>query len=205
MKKSLSLTISVAVVLSGMALAAEKPPDPKLARLETLLKQVQSEPGRTQEAQVRELLGLAKQLGRPYSASLAIRGFLSHNFRPSPALLLATAEAAYSAGDYTYAVARYKAYLPAAGPSQEAGRAAAVLYTLLIDFLGAEEDAYQFMSKHGDKFRTVPAARRFDYWFLGEPTCGTTMPPRQSCWPPPWPTRCPSSRSGCTTIRTSTG
>ncbi len=165
MRKSL-LTIGVVLALSGLAAGADKPADPKAARFEALLQKVQSDPGGTTEPEVMELLGLSRELGRPYSASLSIRGYLSHNYRPSPALLLATADAAYRAGDYTFAVARFKAYLAAARPSREVGRAAGTLCSLLIDFLGAEEDAYQFLKKHGEKFRQDPSARRFDSWFL---------------------------------------
>jgi len=165
MRKPL-LTIGVVMALGGLAAGAEKAADPKAARFETLLRKVQSDPGQTTEPEVMELLKLSRELGRPYSASLSIRGYLSHNYRPSPALLLATAEAAYRAGDYTFAVARYKAYLAAAKPSKEVGRAAATLCSLLVDFLEAEEDAYQFLKKHGEKFRQDPGARRFDSWFL---------------------------------------
>lgn len=160
------LTICTVLTIGAMALAADKPADPKVARFEGLLRKVQTDPSGTREAEVQELLNLARELGRSYTASLGIRGYLSHNFKPSPALLLATAEAAYRAGDYTFAVARLKNYLAAAPPSAQAAQAAAKLYTLLIDFLGAEDDAYQFMSKHGGKFRSHPAARRFDGWFL---------------------------------------
>ena len=165
MKRTLP-TICTILVFCGALAAAEKPADPKLARLDGLLQKVQSDPAGTTEAEVRELLRLAKELGRPYSASLSIRGYLSHHYKPSPELLLTTADAAFDAGDYTFAVARYKAYLAAAGPSKQAGQAAATLYTLLVDFLAADEDAYQFMRTHGHKFRAEPPARRFDSWFL---------------------------------------
>jgi len=159
-------TLCTVLVLCGTLAAAKKPKDPKLARLDALLQKVQTDPAGTKEAEVKELLALAQTLGRPYSASLSIRGYLSHHFKPSPELLLATADAAYNAGDYTFAVARYKAYLAAAEPSKQAGRAAGTLYGLLVDFLAAEEDAYQFMRQHGHKFRKEPPARRFDSWFL---------------------------------------
>ncbi|MGB2824543.1 MAG: hypothetical protein WBF17_26445, partial [Phycisphaerae bacterium] len=165
MRKPL-LTIGVVLALSGLVPGADKPADPKAARFEDLLQKVQSNPGGTKESEVMELLELSRELGRPYSASLSIRGYLSHNYQPSPELLLATADAAYRAGDYTFAVARFKAYLAAARPSKEVGRAAGTLCSLLVDFLGAEEDAYQFLRKHCEKFRQDPGARRFDSWFL---------------------------------------
>ena len=163
MKKSL-LTVGVVLALGTLAFGAE----PNAERFESLLQKVQSDPGGTQEKEVMELLGLAKELGRPYSASLSIRGYLSHNFRPSPQLLLSTAEVAHAAGDYTFAVSRYKSYLAAAGATKEASQAGAALLTILVDFLGAEEDAYEFLKGHGQKLRGDPAARRFDAWFLGQ-------------------------------------
>ena len=165
MRKSL-LTAGVVLALGALAIGADKPADPKVTQFEGLLRKVQSNPGATKESEVMELLKLAGELGRPYSASLSIRGYLSHNYRPSPKLLLATAEAAYRAGDYTFAVARFKAYLAAAKPSPETGRAAETLCCLLVDFLRAEEDAYQFLKKHGGTFRQHPGVRRFDSWFL---------------------------------------
>ena len=165
MRNSL-LTIGVLLACGGLSAGAERPAKAKVTRFEGLLRQVQSNPGGTKEAEVMELLKLSGELGRPYSASLSIRGYLSHHYQPSPALLLATANAAYRAGDYTFAVARYKAYLAVARPSKETARAAGRLCTLLVDFLGAEEDAYQFLKKHAEKFRQDPAARRFDAWFL---------------------------------------
>lgn len=158
MRKPL-LTIGVVLALSGLVPGADKPADPKAARFEDLLQKVQSNPGGTKESEVMELLELSRELGRPYSASLSIRGYLSHNYQPSPELLLATADAAYRAGDYTFAVARFKAYLAAARPSKEVGRAAGTLCSLLVDFLGAEEDAYQFLRKHCEKFRQDPGAQ----------------------------------------------
>ena len=165
-------TVCFVLSILARALGAPQPGkagvDPKTARFDRLLRKVQTDPGGTSAAEVRELLDLAGKLGRPYQASLSIRGYLSHHFKPSPELLLATAEAAYHAGDYTFAVARLKAYLAAAKPSPQAGRAAANLYALLIDFLGAEDNAYQFMARHGHTFRSQPPARRFDSWFLAQ-------------------------------------
>jgi len=160
------ITMLAALIVAAPALASEAT-DPKAVRFDALLKKVQSDPSGTKESEARELLELARQLGRSYAASLGIRGYLSHNFRPSPELLLATADAAYRAGDYTFAAARYKAYLAAAKGSKQAARAAATLYTVLVDFLGAEDDAFGFISQHGHKFRSEPSARRFDSWFLG--------------------------------------
>ncbi len=166
MNKTL-LTACLVLSASAMGLAAEKP-DPKTERFGALLKKVQTDPGGTKEAEARELLKLSKELGTSYQASLALRGYLSHNFKPSPELLLATAEAAYRAGDYTYAVVRYKNYLDSARPGGQASQAAATLYTLLVDFLDAEEDAYQFMVKNGSNLRGSAAAKRYDTWFLAK-------------------------------------
>jgi TolA-binding protein len=145
--------------------AADKP-ELRLDRLDQLLQKVQADPGGTSEGEAMEMLRLAKEQGRSYLASLAMGGYLQYNFRASASLLLAAADTSYRAGDYGTAVGRYKTYLASATPSEEAGAAAANLYTILVDFLGAEEDAYAFLSKTGYKFRSLAPARRWDGWFL---------------------------------------
>jgi len=166
MKKSLLLTGWIILAAVAATAAAKPAADPKHARFDGLLKKIQGDPASSAEAEVIELLGLAKQLGRPYPASLAVRGYLSTHFTPSAKLLRATAEAAYLAGDYTFAAARLRTYLIPAKPSRESAETAALLYTLLIDQLGAPADAYDFIHRHGMKFRAFPPARRFDAWFL---------------------------------------
>ena len=165
MIKSL-LTSCVIMATCVAGLAADKADKATEGRFDVLLKKIQADPGGSKEPEVQEMLKLAKSLGRPHAASLVVRGYLSHHFQPSPGLMRATAEAAYLAGDYTFAASRLKSYLMAAKPSKESAESAALLYTLLTDQLLAQEDAYQFLSKYGMKFRSFPAARRFDGWFL---------------------------------------
>ncbi len=161
-----SLLTSCIILAVGSATVMAAPADPTVAKYDGLLKKVQADPAGTTEAEVMQLLGLAKRLARPYGASLAVRGYLSNHFDPSQQLLRATAEAAYLAGDYTFAAARLKTYLIAAKPTAESAKTAALLYTLLIDQLAAGQDAFEFIHRHGLKFRAFPPARRFDAWFL---------------------------------------
>ena len=191
--RNFGITLIAAATLAGaVALAAPKAKNAKTTknaaptndRLDVLIKQIQSDPGAAKEAEVQEMLRLAKDQGRCHAASLVVRGYLAHHFQPSPQLMRATAEAAYLSGDYTFAATRLKSYLIAAEPSEQSAQAAALLYTLLCDQLEADEDAYQFLAKYGVKFRTYPAARRFDTWFLDKcgPATMSSRPP--GFWPP---------------------
>ncbi len=146
----------------------EAQPDPKTATFEQLLQRVQTEPGATPQRDVAELLDLGGELGRSYTASLAIKGYLTHNFRPSPELLLKAATTAVKAGDYRAAAARYKSYLAQARPDQASSDVAADLYEVLIDFGNAPGDAYTYMSNQGARHRESDAARRFDRWYLAQ-------------------------------------
>ncbi|KKL51914.1 hypothetical protein LCGC14_2290730 [marine sediment metagenome] len=123
-------------------------------------------PGGAKEPDVLKLLALGKKLGRPYTASLAVKGYLSHRATPSAALLLAAAENALWVGDYRAAAARYKSFLRANGSGALAGDTAGVLYSILIDLLGDSDDAYRFMTQYGANLRTTPPARRFDGWYV---------------------------------------
>ena len=82
------------------------------------------------------------------------------------AALLAAAENAAASGDLRTAASRYKLYLAAAPADEARSRAAARLYTLLIDDLANVDDAYSFMAREGANLRQSPEARKYDFWFL---------------------------------------
>ncbi len=158
--------LAACVLLSaGAGLFGAETPGPKAKAFGSLHQKIQTDPGGATEKDVGRLLQLGKELGAPYTASLAVRGYLSHHARPSPALLRAAAENALWTGDYRAAAARYKRYLQAAGPSEQACEAAADLYTVLIDFLRDADGAYQYMTQTGLPFRRTASVRRFDSWY----------------------------------------
>jgi len=163
----LQVVASIAVVRPTGVLAGEAA-DPQRAAFEQLLLKVQGDPGGATEDQAKKLLTLGQSLGRNYAVSLAIKGYLTHNFRVSSSVLLMAGDNALLAGDFRTATARYKAYLTSTADGDRASEAAASLYMLLTDFLGATDDAYQFMTLHGEKFRSRPSARKFDAWYLDE-------------------------------------
>ena len=163
----MSLALVVALGICQASLAAE-PDAGSQEAFDQLLTKVQTDPGGSSEADVQRLLRLGQDLGRCYTTSLAVKGYLAHHFQPSAALLKMAAENAFLAGDHRSAATRYKRYLVSAPAGDEASAAAARLYIILIDFLGADDDAYQFMTQHGERLRQSAAARKFDGWYLGQ-------------------------------------
>jgi len=167
MKGTRPVVLLAALLACAWTLAAE-PANPEAAAFEQLFAKVLGDPAGASEAQVKQLLTQARQQGRCYAVSLAVKGHLAHNFRASPSLLRLAADNALLAGDFRTAAARYKAYLASAPNGAEASEAAGALYLLLTDFLGADDDAYQFIRAHGQKFRRAAASRKFDAWFLDQ-------------------------------------
>ena len=163
-----NLLPQVAGVLLAAALAgqAQTVTNEQSRALDDLLVKMQKTPDAVSAEEVGRLLQLSRDLGRPCSASVAVRSYLASRINVSPELLRAAAENAMLAGDFRTAATRYKQYLKPAAPSPESCAAAATLYRILIDFLNASDDAFQFMNEFGDKFRQDTANRKFDSWFL---------------------------------------
>lgn len=138
---------------------------------DNLCAKVQQKPESVSEQEILQVLDMGKELGRPYAASLAIKRYTSEKLELPPALLKKSIENALLVGDERTALARYKAYLKSAQPGQEASDMAATLYTILIDFLDAKDDAYRFMSEEGEKFRQSINVRKFDTWYVSESQC----------------------------------
>jgi hypothetical protein len=142
--------------------------DPKVAQFESLAQAVTQNPAAAGEQQIVELATAARDLGRPYAANIAIKTWLARTPNPSPAAMLAAAENAALSGDLKTAASRYKLYLAAAPADETRSRAAARLYTLLIDDLGNADDAYTFMTRQGADLRQSAEARKYDLWFLDQ-------------------------------------
>ncbi len=143
-------------------------PDPQQQKFEELVAKVQKDSDAAQDAEVRQLLELGLQLGRPYAANLAVKSYLARSLSPAPAVLLLAADSAFQSADYRTAVARYKAYLAKASPSAESSVAAGNLYYTLVELLKADDDAYESMKRFGDAHRASAAARRYDNWYLDQ-------------------------------------
>jgi TolA-binding protein len=164
-----ALVCCLAALATSPAVAAEPAAakaDPKVAQFEALAQAVTQNTAAAGEQQIVELVTLARDLGRPYAANIAIKTWLARTPSPSPAAMLAAAENAASSGDLKTAASRYKLYLAAAPADETRSRAAARLYALLIDDLANPDDAYTFMARQGADLRQSPEARKFDFWFL---------------------------------------
>lgn len=167
MKTTLPLTWMALALLGAATLAlAADAPEEKIEAFEQLLQKVQTNPGGAGEEDALKLLQSGRELGRSYAVSLAMKGYLAHHFQPSPEVMRLAAENAFEAGDHRGAVSRYKTYLKLTKPGEVASRAAALMLMIDIDLLGAEDDAYLFMSTEGEKFRQTAAYRKFEPWYL---------------------------------------
>lgn len=168
-------TMTTTVVRQGMVLITAiglvghiwaQGPEARREAFEALVRKVQRDVASVSEAEVLQMIRLGQEVGRPYSAAIAAKNYLSSHLSVSPELVLAAAESARWSGDFRTAAARYKQYLKTAPPGPEASRAYAHLGRILIDFLGAYDDAFQFMSEMGLRFRQTVEARRFDAWVI---------------------------------------
>ena len=166
-----ALVCCLAALATSPAAAAEPAAakaDPKAAQFEALVQAVTQNTAAAGEQQIVELVTLARDLGRPYAANIAIKTWLARTPSPSPAAMLAAAENAASSGDLKTAASRFKLYLAAAPADEIRSQAAARLFALLIDDLGNADDAYTFMTRQGADLRQSPEARKFDFWFLDQ-------------------------------------
>lgn len=135
---------------------------------DALCQKIQQSGSASSEEDLKAIFKLARELGRPYSAHLAVKPYFEQNLSPKPELLLAAAENAYLAGDYRTSVGRYKTYLKSAPSTAESSAVAGHMYTIQVDFLSANDDAFQFMKQAGVKYRENNIARKFDAWYLDE-------------------------------------
>lgn len=138
------------------------------AELDALTAKLQKAGPTAADADVAQLLRLARAAGRPAQAAPIAKAYLGQATKPSAQTLALAAENAWLTADYRTAVTRYKAYLRIVEPSADASAAAAQLYRIQVEFLGDKEDAFRFMRDSGDDLRASPASRRYDNWFLNE-------------------------------------
>lgn len=154
-----------ALALPIVSATAQPAADPEKT-FDELCKRVQRGKADVTEADVISLINQARTLGHPFAAESALKLYSAAHPSASPQLILPMARNAMLAGDYRAAAARYKSYLRAAPAGRESSDAAAALYTILIQFLGSESEAFQIMKTDGEKYRGSDAAKRFDIWFL---------------------------------------
>jgi tetratricopeptide (TPR) repeat protein len=160
------LAAAVGVAALAAAVSAAPPAAEEAARFTADAQAVLLNPTAAPERDVVGLLERGLQVGRPYVANLAAKGWLARQPAPGPDLLLAAARVAEQAGDLKTAASRYKLFI-AAGPA-DSRRAAAVtrLLGLLVDDLGRTDDAYAFMARQWAELRPQPGVGPFDLWFL---------------------------------------
>ena len=158
MKRSL---LALIIIATGLSARAQTSNDFRAA-----VERVQKNPGTVSGDEVAKLLQMAKDLNRPYTAAVAVKAYFTQNLTLPAPLLKAAAENAALAGDFRTAASRYKQFLRTAPASGETADAAAQLYQIQVDFLGATDDAYRFMDELGDNLRQSVAAKKFDRWFL---------------------------------------
>ena len=160
----------VAATLCGWLLTAAVSPRAvaadAAAAFEEALQRVVQAPGAVSEQEMLGVLAAGREAGRPTAANLAIKAWLAQQRSPAPAILLAAADAAALAGDLKTAAARLKLAIAAAPPDEARSRAAARLYSILIDDLGRGDDAYSFMARNHATLRQAPEARKFDAWLV---------------------------------------
>lgn len=155
-------TMAAALLISAFATGQDAATDD--AQFQKLVQQVRT--GQATSADILDLTRLAVENGKPFTANQALKGYLRRQMAPDPQVLLKAADIAALAGDLRMAVNRYKMYLRVAPPSEESSEAAARAYSLMIDSLGSNQDAYQFMLEMGGRHRKSVAARKFDRWYV---------------------------------------
>ena len=158
MKRSLLVLL---LLVTGLSARAQNSNEFRAA-----IERVQKNPGTLAADEVAKFLQQARDLNRPYTAAVAAKAYFAQNLSVPGPLLKAAAENAALAGDFRTAASRYKQFLRTAPAGAETSEAAAQLYQIQVDFLGATDDAYRFMDEVGDNLRQSVAAKKFDRWFL---------------------------------------
>jgi outer membrane protein assembly factor BamD (BamD/ComL family) len=120
-------------------------------------------------AQASEILKLGLEQNRSLEAFNAVKRWLNNNPVDSPQLLQQAAQAAERAGEGTLAIGFYRKLLD--NPAVDANIAAQAVpaaWRLLINHLGDQDSAYQWMAQDGNRLRAFGRAHQFDTWFLAE-------------------------------------
>ncbi|MFK7790153.1 MAG: tetratricopeptide repeat protein [Phycisphaeraceae bacterium] len=119
------------------------------------------------QAAVTQLLKTGVQENRSAEALATVQAWLNRNDLSSGEGLFYAAQAAERSGQWLDGLGYYQRLLNADKPNAEqAGQAAEATYRLLLNVIGDENAAYQFMRKDGNRIRSFGSAKRYDAWFL---------------------------------------
>lgn len=129
-----------------------------------------SDAGVTQDqAAVTQILKLGVQESRSAEAIAAVQPWLNRNALSQGEGLFYAGQAAERSGQWLDAIGYYQRLLSQDKPdAQQAGQAIEGVYRLLINAIGDENAAYQFMRKDGNRVRSFGKAKRYDRWFLSQ-------------------------------------
>jgi outer membrane protein assembly factor BamD (BamD/ComL family) len=160
---------AAAALAQAPAPAQVAPPaaDPA-AELQKIVESVQRDPAAATPETLGRLMALGRQTGKSHVAAAIAKSYLAQRRDVPPALLRQSADAAALAGDLRSAVARYKQYLKAAPTAPDAVDATERLYALLIDCMGAADDAYRLMGEMGPAGRASVTLKRYDTWYVDQ-------------------------------------
>jgi len=163
-----SVLVAAGLVAGLPATGQEKKPDPRANEFAALCTKINRDAGSASDAEIIKVMDLGNALGKPYGASLAVRKYLAAKPKPAPAVLKKAIDNAMLVGDYQTAATRCKNYLFSARGGAEASEVAATLYTAQLDYLGARDDTYRYMTTAGNKLRQSTRAKKFDRWYVDE-------------------------------------
>ena len=161
-----ALMLLAGTARAGTAVTTTNAPDARVAALQQTIETVQRDPAQASPETMQKLLALSMELGRPQAAAAIVKSYLVQHRDPSPALLLLAAQTAEWAGDLRTAVGRYKQVLKFAPNAPNTPDVTLRLFRLLVDDLGANDDAYRLMADLGDAARATVALKRYDGWYL---------------------------------------
>ena len=118
---------------------------------------------------VTQILKLGVQENRSAEALAAVQPWLNRNDLNSGEGLFYAGQAAERSGLWLDAIGYYQRLLLSNKPNaQQAGVAADATYHLLLNIIGDQNAAYQFMRKDGNTIRPYGDAKRYDRWFLDQ-------------------------------------
>ncbi len=164
-KQAIALILSAFLTVAAFGAKNEAIPDQQ--KFEELCQKIQQGSASLQKQEIDNFISMGFELGRPLSVASALKGLVvSASGSSAETIQRIAAKNAVESGELRSALSRYKSYLAVASPTEESSEAASEFYSLLIDYLGMESDAYAFMKSNGEKFRKTPASKQYDVWFM---------------------------------------
>ncbi|MEI8138811.1 MAG: outer membrane protein assembly factor BamD [bacterium] len=160
--------VALIAPLANAQQAATNAPDPKIAEMTRLIEGVQRDPGAAPSATLLQIMTLGRETARPQAAAAVLKSYLAQRRDVPAELLLPAAETAERAGDLRTAVARYKQFLKAPPAGAATADATLRLFRLLVDSLGADDDAFRLMKEMDGAARATPALKHYDRWYLDQ-------------------------------------